>query len=670
MRRSFQWLSLALISTCLLAQGKLGFNVKDMDLSVQPCENFYQYANGGWLKSQILPADKARWGSFNQLADSNRVVLMSIVKDLAASKSLKPGSPEQRVNDFYASAMNTELLEKKGIEPMKPFLALASSLKTQSDLPTLLGELHSRGFAGGFSMGVGVDQKNSKRHMVTFSQGGTTLPDRDFYLKDDLRSKNIRDKYVPHVARMFELVGFETAQANKNAQVVMTIETKLAEIQMDRTEMRDPNKRYNVKTPQKFQEENPGFDWSTYIAGRGVSKIEDLNVVQPSFFKSFATLSDQYSTEDWKVYLQWHVINGSAGALNKALGDQAFAFSKVLSGVEVQESRDKRMLSVVDNILPNEFGQLYVARTFSPVAKKKMIEMVKNLRLALKDSINKLEWMGPETRQKAIAKLDAFGVKIGYPDKWEVHNFDIKRDDYYGNLRRHSSMRLKENIAKLGQSPNKDEWSMTPPTVNARYSPSLNDILFPAGILQKPFFDPEADDAVNYGAIGYVIGHEITHGFDDSGSKYDGEGNLVNWWTPEDRKAYDYLTDLVVKQFDAYEPIKGERVNGKLTLGENIADLGGMKIAYAAWKMSLNGKPSTVIDGFTGEQRFFIGGAVIWRQLQREQALFQQLKTDPHSPGEFRVIGPMSNLPQFYEAFACKPPATMVRDEKVRPSIW
>lgn len=283
MRRSFQWLSLALISTFLSAQGKLGFNVKDMDLSVQPCENFYQYANGGWLKSQILPADKARWGSFNQLADSNRVVLMSIVKDLAASKSLKSGSPEQRVNDFYASAMNTELLEKKGIEPMKPFLALASSLRTQSDLPTLLGELHSRGFAGGFSMGVGVDQKNSKRHMVTFSQGGTTLPDRDFYLKDDLRSKNIRDKYVPHVARMFELVGFETAQANKNAQVVMAIETKLAEIQMDRTEMRDPNKRYNVKTPQKFQEENPGFDWSTYIAGRGVSKIEDLNVVQPSF---------------------------------------------------------------------------------------------------------------------------------------------------------------------------------------------------------------------------------------------------------------------------------------------------------------------------------------------------------------------------------------------------
>lgn len=669
MKKYFRWALTTLLATSLFGQGKLGFNPKDMDLSVKPSDDFYLYANGGWLKSSTIPSDKSRWGSFNELAEQNRSVLMSIVNDLNSNKKFKVGSNEQRVFDFYSSGMNTDLLEKIGTAPMNPYLAIPASLKDHSDLPRVLATLHKVGFPGVFSMGVGTDAKNSNRYMVSFGQGGITLPDRDFYLKEDDRSKNIRDKFVPHVAKMFMLSGDSPDQAMINAQVVMTVETKIALIQMSRVEMRDPNKRYNLRTAKTFQEEASGFDWSTYLRLRNVS-VEDFNVAQPSFFKSFTAQINSISIEDWKTYLRWHVVNSSANSLTKAFEAQAFSFGRVLSGVQVQESRDKRMVAATDQALRTELGQLYVARAFSPQAKKKVLEMVANIRAVLRERIQNLEWMGEDTKKQAIRKLDSFVVKMAYPDVWEKNFFEIKSDDYYGNLRRLSESRINENITKLGKPVDRTVWGMTPPTVNAYYSPSLNEIVFPAGILQKPFFDPSADDAVNYGAIGWVIGHEITHGFDDSGSQFDADGNLKNWWTPEDRKAYDQRANLVVEQFNAYEPIKGERVNGKLTLGENIADLGGMKIAYAAWQKSLKGKPSPVIEGFTGAQRFFIGGATIWRQLQREEAAFQQLKTDSHSPGQYRVIGPMSNLPAFYEAFNCPVPSPMVRDEKVRPSIW
>ena len=524
---------------------------------------------------------------------------------------------------------------------------------------------------GGFGFFVGQDAKASTRHLGSLMQGGTGLPDRDYYLKDDTRSQDIRAKYEIHVAKMLQLAGDSPALAATRAKVILDLETRLAKSQWTRVELRDPQKRYNKRTLAQLTAEAPGFDWNAYFQARGL-QLTDLNLAQPSFFQAFAKLASEVPTTQWRTYLRWHVVNATANQLPKAFGEEAFAFQgKVLNGTPEREPRAKRVEALTDSTLGEALGQLYVKEAFPPEAKRKVLELVENLRVALRERITNLDWMGPETKQQAIKKLNAFGVKIGYPDKWKTYAFEVRRDDAFGNVRRAAAFRLQENQAKLGKPIDRTEWSMTPPTVNAYYSAGMNEIVFPAGILQPPFFDPKADDAVNYGAIGFVIGHELTHGFDDSGSQFDAQGNLENWWTEADKKAYASRTDLVVQQYDAYEPLKGEHVNGKLTLGENIADIGGLKIAFAAYQNSLKGRPTPApIDGFTGPQRFFLGAATVWRNHIREAALSLRLKTDSHSPGRVRVNGPLSNLPEFYEAFACSDGQPMKRDAKVRPAIW
>jgi predicted metalloendopeptidase len=664
-------LCLGLAAFTLVAQTKPGVDPANLDTSVRPCDDFYQFANGGWLKSHSLPADKSRYGAMEELSERNRAILQKILTETSTKTTWAKGSVQQKVGDFYTSGMNEAAIEKRGLAPMKPIFATIDGLKDTKQLPALLAKLHSQGLPGGFGFYVRQDAKASTHYLGYLSQGGTGLPDRDYYLKDDARSRDIRAKYEAHIAKMLELAGDAPDLAWVRAKVVLELETRLARAQWTRVEMRNPQKTYNKRTLDQVVAETPGFDWQSYFKARGV-KLAELNLTQPSFFQAFGKVASEVPAPQWRTYLRWHALSATANLLPKAFGEESFAFhGKVLNGTPEREPRAKRIEAMTDGTLGEALGQLYVKVAFPPESKKKVLELVENLRVALRERISNLDWMSPATKQQALTKLNAFGVKIGYPDKWKTYAFDVKRDDFFGNVRRAAAFRVHENLAKLGKPIDRTEWGMTPPTVNAYYSPTMNEIVFPAGILQPPFFDAKADDAVNYGALGYVIGHEMTHGFDDSGSQFDAEGNLKNWWTEADKKAYQSRTDLVVKQYDAYEPLKGEHVNGKLTLGENIADIGGLKIAFAAYQNSLKGKPTPApIDGFTGPQRFFLGAAAVWRNHIREAAASVRLKTDPHSPGRERVIGPLSNLPEFYDAFSCTDGQPMKRDVKVRPAIW
>jgi len=664
-------LCLGLAAFSLVAQSKPGVDPANLDTAVKPCEDFYGFANGGWLKTHSIPADKSRFGAFEEVSERNRAILKQILEETSAKTTWAKGSVQQKVGDFYASGLDEAAIEKRGLAPLKPILTTIEGLKDARQLPALLAKLHAQGLPGGFGFYVGQDAKNSTQYLGYLSQGGTGLPDRDYYLKDDARSREFRAKYELHVAKMLELAGDSPALAKARARVVLDLETRLAGALWTRVEMRNPQKRYNKRTLEQLIAEVPGFDWKAYFQGRGV-KLADLNLTQPSFFQAFGKLASEVSAPQWRTYLRWHTLSATAGLLPKAFGEEAFAFhGKVLSGTPEREPRAKRIETATDGSLGEALGQLYVKVAFPAESKQRVLDMVENMRVALRERITNLDWMGAETKAQAIKKLNAFGVKIGYPDTWKTYAFEVRRDDYFGNVRRASAFRIQENLKKLGKPIDRKEWGMTPPTVNAYYSPTMNEIVFPAGILQPPFFDAKADDAVNYGSLGFVIGHEMTHGFDDSGSQFDAEGNLKNWWTDGDKKAYESRTDLVVKQYEAYEPLKGEHVNGKLTLGENIADIGGLKIAFAAYQNSLKGKAIPApIDGFTGPQRFFLGAATVWRNHIREAALSVRLKTDPHSPGRERVNGPLSNLPEFYDAFGCADGQPMKRDVKVRPAIW
>jgi putative endopeptidase len=666
-------LCLCLAAVGLVAQSPKAIDPANMDPGVKPCEDFYTYANGAWIKANPVPADKSRWGSFEQLADRNREVLKSILDEVSAKRDWPKGSMEQKVADFYASGMDETAIEKAGTAPLKPWLAKVDGLKSTKDLPALLGEFRLNGLGGGFVFMIAQDPKESTRYIGTLNQGGLGLPDRDYYLKEDAKSKDIRAKYVAHVAKMFELAGEKPEAAAAGASAVMEVETKLAKASFTRVENRDPQKTYNKMTLAELEKLGPDFGWRAYFDQLGVKQVPEVNVRQPQFFKAFADMSAAVPADQWRIYFKWHVISGMANSLTKAFEDESFAFNgRVLNGVPQQEERWKRVQSATDRALGEALGQLYVRGAFSPDAKAKMIELVENLRAALKERIEKLEWMGPETKAQALRKLTAFGVKVGYPDKWrDYSSLEITRSAYAENLLRARRFESARNLEKLGKPVDRTEWGMTTPTVNAYYSSTMNEIVFPAGILQPPFFDARADDAVNYGGIGAVIGHEMGHGFDDSGSQFDADGNLKNWWTEADRAAYKARTDLIVKQFDGYEALPGEHVNGRLTLGENIGDLGGLTIAYAALQKALakKGRPSA-IDGFTPEQRFFLNWAQVWRMTIRDEALRVRLNTDPHSPGKYRVIGPLSNLPEFYQAFGCSAGAPMVRPPEVRASIW
>ncbi len=678
--RSVLVLALSFAGTPLFAQTPASkpkaIDPADFDKTVKPCEDFYQFANGSWLASHPIPSDRSRYGSFDELSDRNRDVVKAILEETAAKKDWPAGSPQQKVSDFYATGMDAAAREKAGAAPLAPLFATIAKLKTADDLPAVLAELHLAGANAGFNFRVAQDARNSTRYIGIFNQGGLGLPDRDYYLKEDAKSKDLREAYRAHVAKTLELVGDPPEAAKAEADVVMEIETALAKASITRVENRDPQKTYNKRTLAAMNAEAPGFDFAKFLSDMGASASPEVNVRQPGFFTGFAAVARSVPPADWRTYLRWHAASSAAPYLSKAFQDEDFAFhGRKLNGTPQQEEPWRRVQAATDFALGEAVGPMYVARAFSPKAKERMRVLVENMRAALKDRIEALPWMSPETKAAAQKKLAAFHVKIGYPDTWKDYSaLVVSRDvPFAENVRRARVFETKRNLAKLGKPIDRGEWGMTPPTVNAYYNASLNEIVFPAGILQPPFFYADADDAVNYGGIGVVIGHEMSHGFDDSGSQYDADGNLKNWWTPEDRKAYGARTALIVKQFDGYKPLPDQSINGKLTLGENIGDLGGIKIAWAAMQKALAGKPeekNAKIDGFTPEQRFFLSYATIWRSQYRDEALRVQLNTNPHSPGHWRAIGPPSNLPEFWDAFGCAEGTPMHRAETDRPSIW
>ena len=645
-----------------------GIELAHLDRSVRPCDDFYRFANGAWLRTAVIPPEERGWGAMAELRDRNKAVLKGLLEEAAAGGHRR-GTPAQKIGDLFAAGMDEEAIERAGVQPIADDLARIDALGHAAALPPLLAWLHRRRVFAAFSVMVLPDAKDSHVTLLQLQQGGLGLPDREYYLKDDDRSREIRERYVAHVALMLGLLG--STDARGDAVSVMRMETRLATASMTKVDQRDPDRVYNPRTRADLRAQAPGLDWDAYLDALGTAEAR-LNARQPEFLRELARMAADTPAEEWRTYLRWHLVHARAEYLPKRFEDAHFDFfHRSLQGVPEQQPRWKRVLEVVDQRIGEALGQLYVERAFPPEAKRKVLDLVEDLRAALGERIRGLAWMTDVTKEQALTKLAAFRVKMGYPDRWRDYtDLEIDRSvPYATNVVRADSFEMRRTLAKLGKPVDREEWGMTPPTVNAYYRSSANEIVFPAGILQPPLFDPEADDAVNYGAIGMVIGHEMTHGFDDSGSKFDWDGNLTEWWTADDRAAYTARTDLVVRQFDAYEPLPGEHVSGRLTLGENIADLGGIKIAYAAFQRSARARASD-IDGFTPEQRFFLGCAQGWRSLLRDEAMRVRLATDPHSPAELRVNGPLSNLPEFFEAFGCEGGSAMQRDEAVRPAIW
>ena len=584
----------------------------------------------------------------------------------------RSGSAEKRVADFYAAAMDSLAIEKLGYTPIQADLQHIAGLQFKSQVVTEIARLRSSGIASPlFSFYVGQDRKNVEKMVPQLGQGGTSLPDRDYYLKNDARSVKIQEAFKKYVATLFTLTGTTEAQAKANAETVFQLEKKLAEAQMARVEMRDPYKTYNKFAFADFNQKTPAFNWALTFQDFGTTAPDSILVGAPKFFEAANKLLIETPVDTWKTYLTWNVLRSSAGYLSSPFVKASFAYSQVLSGQKVQAPRWQRMSSMTDGTLGELLGQLYVAKYFKPEAKARMIELVANLRKAFAIRINKLDWMSAETKEKAMAKLNAFTPKIGYPDKWKNYDgLEITATEYYGNIRRAGAWGFQDNLAQLGKPVDRSRWGMTPPTVNAYYSPVMNEIVFPAGILQFPFFAADADDAINYGGIGAVIGHEMSHGFDDSGSQYDKDGTLRNWWTKDDLAKFKAKTELLGKQFDAYTVQDTIHVNGKLTMGENIGDLGGLNMAYEAFKMTKQGKSSKKIDGFTPDQRFFLAWAQVWRGSSLPETEAQQVLTDPHSPNQYRTIGAPVNMDVWYKAFDVKPGDKLYKKPEDRIKIW
>lgn len=657
-----------------LASSKgVGLELANLDQSVSPCEDFYQYANGGWLKNNPIPPAESRWGSFNELADKNNAVLLGIANQAANNQNAPEGSNAQKVGDYYYSGMDTVSIEQAGITPLKPELDRIQEIKDVQGLTQVLARYQLLGTGALLGLYVGQDRKKSTEYALYASQSGLGLPDRDYYLKDDARSKNLRTQYEQHVQNIFALLGDDAATARQNAQKVMSIETRLAQASMDRVTQRDPYITYNKMPLQEAQKLTPNLNWPLLLEVSGAEGIQEIIIRQPDFFKEVDEMVKSVPLNDWKAYLRWHLVRSTAQALPQAFVQESFNFySKTLGGVQQMQPRWKRVLRSTDDALGEALGELYVKEAFTPEAKEKALEMVNNLREAFREHITSLVWMSDQTKEEALKKLDAFAVKIGYPDRWKSYEaLEIDRGPYVENFLAAREFDSRVNMAKLGKPIDRHEWGMSPPTVNAYYNSSLNEIVFPAGILQPPFFDPKADDAVNYGGMGAVIGHELTHGFDDRGRQSDAEGNLRDWWTAEDNKRFEERAEVVVQQYNAFSPLDSVFINGKLTLGENIADIGGLSIAYTALQKALREKGAAQkIDGFTPEQRFFLAWAQIWRTNARDEYLRRQVLTDSHSPGRFRVNGPLANMPEFHEAFKCREGSKMYQPESERARIW
>lgn len=643
----------------------------NMDLSVKPGDNFYLYANGAWIKKTPIPSSKTRWGSFDALAEESSQALKSLLED--ASKD--PGKNElmKRVGDYYASAMDSAAIEKLGYKPIKPYLDGITALSSKAQVLKQVNYLRSQSITSPlYRIGVGQDAKDVTKYIISIGQGGTTLPDRDYYLKNDTRSQKIRTDYTAYITKLFTLTGETTVKAMANAVTVMQLETAMAQAQMSRVEMRDPTKLYNKFSVEVLTAKTPNLNWASILPELGYKTKQDSVIVSnPKFMVFIDSLLSKVSLDDWKVYLKWGVLKNAAPYLSSEFVDANFAFNQSLSGQKEQTPRWQRMSGLIDNQLGDLLGQLYVDKYFNQAAKARMLELVNNLSTSFDSRIKKLDWMSEVTKQRALAKLHAFVKKIGFPDKWK--NYDgviIKRDDFYGNLQRCSQWQYNDNVSRLGKPIDKTEWGMTPPTVNAYYSPQKNEIVFPAGILRFPFFDFEADDAINYGGIGAVIGHEMTHGFDDQGRQFDADGNLQDWWTKTDADEFKKRADEVVQQYNDYTILDTLHVNGKLTLGENLADLGGLSIAYEAFKNTKQGQSSEKIDGFTPDQRFFLNWSQVWRNNILPEAAAQRIVTDNHSPGMYRSNGPLTNMEAFYKAFDVKFGDKMYKAPEKRTKIW
>lgn len=645
----------------------------NMDTTVKASNDFYQYANGNWLKNNPIPEEYSRWGVFEYLAEQNLLQLQTIFNEAAVKKDTKPGTKWQKIGDFYASGMDSSKIESEGVKALTEYFNMIDNLQNRHDVQKVIAEFHSQGITPSFFIFSEQDKKNTEIVIAWLYQGGLGLPDRDYYVNEDARSKEIREAYVKHLTNMFGLLGDDDERARQNAQTVMKLETRLAKASMTRLEQRDPVATFNKMTLRQLDQMTPYFDWVTYFDNIGLGDPGEINVAQPLFFKETGKMMREVNVAEWKTYLRWHLIHETAPYLSSNFVNENFDFfGKFLSGTEKLKPRWKRVLNTTSNNLGELVGQLYVEQYFPPESKQRMLDLVMNLKAAFKEHIQQLDWMSNETKERALAKLEAFGVKIGYPDKWiDYSSLEIKPDYYILNVIRSNEFATDYDLNKIGKPVDPTEWGMTPQTVNAYYHPIRNEIVFPAAILQPPFFNPAADDPINYGAIGVVIGHEMTHGFDDKGRQYDKDGSLNDWWTEEDSKHFEERAHILVEQFDQYNPIDSAYIDGKLTLGENIADLGGLSISYDAMLRALEKNPQTeLIDGFTPEQRFFLGYAQIWQSNIRKEKLLLLLKTDVHSPARYRVIGPLSNLPQFYAAFEVQEGDQMWRPEDERANIW
>jgi len=661
------FLFLAAISAAASAQP--GFSISNMDRSANPCVDFYQYACGGWIANNPIPADQTSWDPFAQVEERNRALLRKILEKASANDPART-PVEQKIGDFYATCMDEEAIEKLGVAPLKPNLDRIDALTSKSGITNTLLHLQLIGVNAMFNFSSGPDFKNSMLEIAQADQGGLGLPERDYYFKDDAKSVELRKQYVEHVQKMLQLLGEPAEKAASDAQAVMRFETGLAKGSLDVTSRRDPSLTYHKLTVHELYSLDPAIDWPKYFQGLETPPITDLNVVVPNFFRTVESMIVQTSLDDIKTYLRWQLVHAEAPFLSKAFVDENFRFFRqILGGAKEIEPRWKRCVNAVDGDLGFALGQKYVEATFGPEQKARTLKMVDEIEKALHEDIQTLSWMTPATKAQALIKLRAVTNKIGYPDKWrDYSSVNIVRGDMVGDDERATEFEIHRQLNKIGKPTDRSEWGMTPPTVNAYYNPTENNINFPAGILQPPFYDKRLDDAVNYGAIGAVVGHELTHGFDDQGRQFDPEGNLREWWTPEDAKEFEKRADCFIREYSAFQPIDNIHLNGKLTLGENTADNGGVRLAFMALMESLNGKTKPKVDGLTPEQRFFLGWGQIWCENVRPETSRMMIQVNPHSPGRNRVNGVVSNMPEFQKAYACKIGQPMVATPACR--VW
>jgi putative endopeptidase len=649
-----------------------GIDTQYEDSNIRPQDDIYRYLNGKWLASTQIPADKPGFGTFDKLFDESQDQLKEIIDATSKNTKAPPGSDEAKIRDLYNSFMDEAHVESLGVKPLQPELARIGAIKSKQEIAELIGHLQRIGVTTPFTPGVHLDNKDATKYVFDLGQDGLGLPDRDYYLQDeDAKLKEMREKYQQHIARGLGMLG--DTQAKQEAAQILALETRLAKVQWTKVELRDPVKAYNKVDLSALSTLAKGFDWHRYLVSAGIDgKVSYVIVGQPSYQSSFAKILQETPLPVWKAYFRWHLLSDSSPYLSKAFVDDRFAFyGTVLSGVPENRPRWKRGIRLVDGSLGEALGKLYVAKYFPPDQKARADALVQNLLAAYKQDIGSLDWMTADTKQQAQAKLAKIMIKIGYPSKWRDYStLTVRPDDLLGNVERANEFEWQRNINKLGQPVDRTEWGINPQTINAYYNPEMNEIVFPAAILRPPFFNAAADDAVNYGAIGSVIGHEISHGFDDQGAQYDGDGNLRNWWSEEDHKRFAAKTKALVAEYSAFEPVPGYHLNGELTLGENIADNSGLAIAYKAYKISLAGKPAAKIDGLTGDERFYLGFTQEWREKLRDNFAVQLIKSDPHSMGVDRVLGTLVNQPGFYETFNVKPGDKMYLPPDERVVIW